>query len=100
MGKVGHWNVEKADLDYIICLSCFIAAKIEQSKKPKIDNLIYDYRQLTQKHLRRDKLLEIESQMVITLGFDFNFCNPEHLIDRYLRVTGYQHNKDVYQSAV
>lgn len=45
--KIGHWNIEKSDIDYIVCQSCFIAAKVEQSKKPKIDNLIYDYRALT-----------------------------------------------------
>ena len=42
----------------------------------------------------------MESRMLRTLGFDFNFSNPEHFIDRYLRITGYQFNKDVNQSAV
>ena len=27
--QVGHWTLVENELDYLICVSCFIAAKIE-----------------------------------------------------------------------
>lgn len=88
IAKVGHWTVHESELDYIICESMFIAAKLEQAKKPKIENLIYDYRSLTRKILRQELLLLMEQQIIMMLGFDFNYSNPEHFIDRYLRILG------------
>lgn len=93
MISVGHWTLVENEIDYLIVVSCFIAAKIEQPKKPLFDNLILEYRSLTSKILRRDLLQVMEWQVLVELGFDFHYCNPEHYIDRYIRVLGYQNVK-------
>lgn len=100
LASVGHWTLVENELDYLICVSCFIAAKIEQPKKPLFDNLILEYRSLTRKILRRDLLLIMERQVLVELGFDFNYSNPEHFIDRYLRVLGFHFNKQVNKNAI
>ena len=100
MISVGHWTLVENEIDYLIVVSCFIAAKIEQPKKPLFDNLILEYRSLTRKILRRDLLQVMEWQVLVELGFDFNYSNPEHFIDRYIRVLGYQNVKQVKKSAI
>ena len=90
MASVGHWTLVENELDYLVVVSCFIAAKIEQPKKPLFDNLILEYRSLTRKILRRNLLQVMEWQILVELGFDFIICNPEHFIDRYLRILNYQ----------
>lgn len=89
MANVGFWTLVENELDYLVCVCCFIGAKIEQPKKPLFDNLILEYRSITKKILRKDLLLIMERQVLIELGFDFNCSNPDHFIDRYLRVTNY-----------
>lgn len=96
----GHWNLKENELDYLICESIFIAAKLEQAKKPKINNLIFDYRALTKKVLDRAVLLQMEEQLITEFAFDFNISQPEHFIDRYLRVLAYHMVKEVAQSAI
>lgn len=100
LASVGHWTLVENELDYLICVCCFIAAKIEQPKKPLFDNLILEYRSLTRKILRRDLLLIMERQVLVELGFDFNYSNPEHFVDRYLRILGYHFNKQVNKNAI
>ena len=97
---VGHWTLVENEIDYLICISCFVAAKVEQQKKPLLDNLILEYRSLTRKILRRDLLLIMERQVLVELGLDFNYSNPEHFIDRYLRLLGYHVNKQVNKNAI
>lgn len=100
LASVGHWTLVENEIDYLICVSCFIAAKIEQPKKPLFDNLILEYRSLTRKILRKDLLLIMERQVLVELGFDFNYSNPEHFIDRYLRVLGYHNVSQVNKNAI
>ena len=42
----------------------------------------------------------MEWKVLVELGFDFNYSNPEHFIDRYIRILGYQQVKQVNESAI
>ncbi len=43
-----------------------------------------------------ESLIDMEAQILITLGFDFNFSGPIQAIERYLRILDYDRNKKVY----
>ena len=70
LASVGHWTLIEHEIDYLMVASCFIAAKIEQAKKPLLENLIFEYRALMHKILRRDLLNIMEKQVLIQLAFD------------------------------
>ena len=40
-------------------------------------------------------MVDLEAHMLITFGFDFNFPNPIHSMERYLRILNYDKNQTV-----
>ena len=52
------------------------------------------------KILRRDLLNIMEKQVLIQLAFDLTNNNPEHFIDRYLRILHYQKEKQVKKISI
>jgi hypothetical protein len=48
------------------------------------------------KNVTKQSLIELESDILVKLGFDFNFPGPIQTMERYLRLLGYNNNKTVY----
>lgn len=42
-------------------------------------------------------MIDLESDILIKLGFDFNFPGPVQSMERYLRVLGYDLNRSVFE---
>jgi hypothetical protein len=49
-----------------------------------------------QKTVNKKVLSDLEAQILIKLGFDFNFPGPMQFVERYLRIHGFDKNKSVY----
>ena len=49
------------------------------------------------KHLSKQSLIDLEANILIKLGFDFNFPGPIQFMERFLRILGYDLNKVVYE---
>jgi hypothetical protein len=45
------------------------------------------------KIVTKQVLIDLEAQIIIKLGFDFNFPGPIQFIERYLRILDYDKNK-------
>jgi hypothetical protein len=41
-------------------------------------------------------LIDLEANILVALGFDFNFPGPVQSMERYLRILNYDLNKTVY----
>lgn len=49
------------------------------------------------KTVTKQSLIDLESDILIKLGFDFNFPGPIQSMERYLRILGYDLNRSVYE---
>jgi len=47
------------------------------------------------KYVSKQSLIDLEAQILITLGFDFNFPGPMQSMERYSRILGYDKNKTI-----
>jgi hypothetical protein len=57
-----------------ICV--LMAAKLEQPISPSFNRLIGMLTPEEQKYVSKPALIEMETQIILTLGFDFNFPIP------------------------
>lgn len=51
------------------------------------------------KTVTKQSLIDLESEILIMLGFDFNFPGPVQSMERFLRLLGYDLNRTVYDMA-
>ena len=47
------------------------------------------------KHVSKQALIELEREIINLFGFDFNFPGPIESMERFLRILGYNKNKEV-----
>ena len=48
------------------------------------------------KTVTKQSLIDLESDILVKLGFDFNFPGPIQSMERYLRILGYDLNRTVF----
>ena len=48
------------------------------------------------KNVTKQALIDLESDILMKLGFDFNFPGPIQSMERYLRILGYDLNRTVF----
>ena len=48
------------------------------------------------KNVSKKQLIELEADILIQMGFDYNFPGPIQSMERYLRILDYDQNKTVY----
>jgi hypothetical protein len=63
-----------------------MAAKLEQPITPCFNRMIRLLTDEEKKHVSRDILIEMEAQILVTLGFDFNYPGPYQSMERFLRI--------------
>jgi len=51
------------------------------------------------KHVTKQSLIDLEADILVKLGFDFNFPGPIQSMDRFLHILGYSLNSTVYDMA-
>ncbi len=47
----------------------------------------------------QDLVVEMEQDILIRLGFEFNFVTPMDFIHRYLRLLGFHQNQTVFETS-
>ncbi len=75
----------------VICI--LMAAKLEQPISPSFSRMISLLSVDEQKFVNKQSLIDLEAQILIKLGFDFNFPGPIQPMERYLRMLDYDKNK-------
>ena len=76
----------------LLVTSIILAAKNEQPLSPSINRLISLLAPEERSMITKAKVIDYESDILMTLGFDFNFCNSLTFMERFLRLLG--HEKD------
>ena len=77
-------------------ISMLLAAKLEQPISPSFSRMISLLSEDEKKNVSKKQLIELESEILITMGFDYNFPGPIQSMERYLRILDYDQNKTVY----
>jgi hypothetical protein len=73
-----------------------MSAKLEQPISPSFTRMINLLPPEEKEHVSKEQLINIEYNILETLGFDFNFPGPIQSMERFLRLLGYDLNVAVY----
>lgn len=73
-------------------VSVLMAAKLEQPMSPSFNKMISLLTIEEKKYVNKRALIDLEAQILMTLGFDFNFPGPIQSMERYLRIMNYDLN--------
>lgn len=76
-----------------VCM--LMAAKLEQPISPSFSRMIYLLHDDERMYISKEALIKLEAQILVTLGFDFNFPGPMQSLERYLRILDYDSNRTV-----
>lgn len=77
-------------------ISMLLAAKLEQPISPSFSRMISLLSDDEKKNVSKKQLIELEADILIQMGFDYNFPGPIQSMERYLRILDYDQNKTVY----
>ena len=86
----------------IVCITTtcmLLAAKLEQPIAPSFEKMISLLADPEKMEITRQKIIDMEAKILVTLGFDFNFPGPIQSLERYLRVLNYDLNSQVFRLA-
>lgn len=72
-----------------------MAAKLEQPISPSFTRMISLLGEDEKKLVTKQKLIDLESNILIIFGFDFNFPGPLQSMERYLRLLDYDLNSQL-----
>lgn len=76
LSSIGHFNFDPKDIDVLVCTCLLIAAKFEQPLKPDFVNMIHAYKDMTGLTIGKEELINLEQDILMQFGFDFNFSSP------------------------
>ena len=66
-----------------------LSAKMEQPVSPSFSKMIRLLSDEEKEIVTKQQIIDLEAHILITLGFDLNFPNPIHPMERFLRVLSY-----------
>jgi hypothetical protein len=96
---VGTDKFDKRMVLHLAVISVLMGAKLEQPISPsfkRMINLLPDYEL---QHVTKQQLIQLEQDIIIQFGFDFNFPGPFQSMERFLKLLGYDQNEDVSDTA-
>mmetsp|Transcript_6918 Transcript_6918/g.14414 ORF Transcript_6918/g.14414 Transcript_6918/m.14414 type:complete len:662 (+) Transcript_6918:41-2026(+) len=76
----GEMMVQKDQLQCVGCACTMIAAKLLEITPPGADEFVY----ISDNSYKRKDILEMEANIVNSLGFNLNFVTPYHHVHRFL----------------
>jgi hypothetical protein len=94
---VGASNFPKSQIVCLSTISILLAAKLEQPISPSFTRMISLLTEEEKKLVTKQKLIDLETNILITFGFDFNFPGPIQSMERYLRLLDYDLNTQLYE---
>jgi hypothetical protein len=93
---IGHWNYPREHILKLAISSLLLAAKLEQPISPSFSKMINLIPDDERKNLTKEILIDLEGDILIRLGFDFNYPCPIQTMERFLRILNFDFNKVVY----
>lgn len=76
-----------------------MSAKLEQDTSPSFNRMIGLLSNQEYRCVSKAELIELEYDIVIRFGCDFNFPGPIETMERFLRILGYHKNPQVVSMA-
>lgn len=73
---IGIQNFPKSQMVCLATISVLMSAKLEQPISPSFTRMINLLSEEEKKYVSKKKLIDLEAQIIMTLGFDFNFPGP------------------------
>ena len=95
INAMGPQNFNKSLIINLATISVLMSAKLEQPISPSFSRMIGLLTDEEKQYVTKKSLIDLESQILLKLGFDFNFQGPIQSMERYLRLLGYQSNTTV-----
>ena len=96
---VGAQNFPKAQMVSLATICVLMSAKLEQPISPSFTRMIGLLSDEEKKYVSKQSLIDLEAQILIKMGFDFNFPGPIQIMERYLRILDYDTNKTIMDMA-
>lgn len=97
---MGHCTFDEKRLNSLVCTCLIIAAKFEQPKKPDLYNMINALIDIKGQVVSKEELIDMERQIIIQFGFDFNFSSTILFLERFLQVLGLQDDELVKKTSL
>lgn len=66
----------------------FIAAKIEEPMSPSLGNIMSVLNEIHMVELTKDNLLNLETNIILSLDFSLRKVSPIHFIERFFKLLG------------
>lgn len=76
LSVIGHWNYPREHILKLAISSLLLAAKLEQPISPSFSKMINLIPEDERKNLTKEILIDLEADILIRLGFDFNYPCP------------------------
>lgn len=73
---IGVQNFPRSQMVNLATISVLMSAKLEQPISPSFTRMINLLSDEEKKYVSKQKLIDLEAQIIMTLGFDFNFPGP------------------------
>lgn len=89
---IGVTKFPKEKTVHLATIATLMSAKLEQPISPSFTRMINLLSTDEKKIVTKESLIELESDIIIKLGFDFNFQGPMQTLERYLRLLNYDMN--------
>ena len=93
---IGHWNFQRDNILKLSLISLLLAAKLQEMIQPCFQKLINLLSDEEKKNIDKEMLIEMEIDILIRLGFDFNYQCPISSMERFLRILNFDMNQIVY----
>lgn len=97
INSIGASNFPKSQIVCLSTISILLAAKLEQPISPSFTRMISLLTEEEKKLVTKQKLIDLETNILITFGFDFNFPGPIQSMERHLRLLDYDLNTQLYE---
>ena len=99
INMVGVNKFNKHKVVHLATIAVLMSAKLEQPISPSFTRMINLLNEQEKKAITKKSLIDLEAQILIKLGFDFNFPGPIQPMERFLRLLNFDFDKTIYDMA-
>lgn len=96
---IGWKNFPRPQVLHLATICVLMSAKLEQPISPSFTRMINCLPEDERKYVTKSQLIDLEANILVQMGFEFNFPGPIQSMERYLRILGYDLNSIVYDMA-
>ena len=94
---IGWQTFNRLEMCKLATISVLMAAKLEQPISPSFSRMIGLLSQDEQKNVSKQSLKDLEAQILMKMGFDYNYPGPMQSLERFMRIINYDKNRTIYE---